>query len=410
MAAWLSVVGLGEDGWAGLVEPARAAVTSAEVVMGGARHLSLLPPCSDQLRIEWPTPFSGAFDMVSAHRGRAVCVLASGDPMLYGMGASLAKRFPSEEMRIFPGPSAFSLAAARLGWPLQDCITLTVHGRPLAQIQSRLTPGARLLVLSENGGTPAQLAALLCDRGFGDSVLHVLEHMGGAKEHRVEGTARGWSYPPGADLNVVAVHCQGAGPAFPCLAGLPDDAFAHDGQLTKRDIRALTLARLAPLPGQLLWDVGAGCGSVGIEWMRSHPSCRAVAIEANAARRALIEHNRDALGVPGLDIIAGRTPEALVGLPTPDAIFIGGGLSCDGVVSACWEALAPGGRLVANAVTVQGEAVLARLHADIGGELIRIAVSHAQTLGRFDAWQPAMPVTVLSAQKPFADPLPASIR
>lgn len=404
MGAWLSVVGIGEDGLAGLGEDARQTIAEASLVIGGPRHLGMLPQIPGQDRLAWASPFAGAKEMVLARRGMPVCVLASGDPMLFGMGASLSRHLQQGEMRVLPAPSSFSLAAARLGWALQHTATLTVHGRPLALVQPHVFPGARLLILSENGGTPAQLAALLRQRGFGPSPLTVLEHMGGPREKRLDGNAADWPHASCADLNVVAVECraEAGAVAYSSLAGLPDEAFRHDGQLTKRDVRALTLARLAPLPGQLLWDVGAGCGSVGIEWMRGHSACRAIAIEADPARRDLIEHNRITLGVPGLRLVAGSAPAALAGLEVPDAVFIGGGLSGAEVVEECWRALKPGGRLVANAVTLQGEAILTGLHAGLGGELTRIAVAHAQSLGRFDGWRAAMPVTVFSTVKPSA--------
>lgn len=404
MGAWLSVVGIGEDGMTGLGDEARQAIGDAHLLMGGPRHLEMIPEHPGQERLAWPSPFNGAVEGVLARRGTPVCVLASGDPMFFGMGASLSRHVQPGEMRVLPAPSAFSLAAARLGWALQHTVTLTAHGRPLALVHPHVFPGARLLILSENGDTPAQLAALLCARGFGPSVLTVLEHMGGPREGRRDGNATHWAHGRCADLNVVAVECraEAGAAAYSCLAGLPDEAFRHDGQLTKRDVRALTLARLAPLPGQMLWDVGAGCGSVGIEWMRAHPACRAIAIEGELARQALIAHNRMALGVPALTLVPGTAPAALEGLAAPDAVFIGGGLSGTDVVEECWRALKPGGRLVANAVTVQGEAILAGLHARLGGELTRIAIAHTQALGRFDGWRTAMPVTVYATAKPIA--------
>jgi precorrin-6Y C5,15-methyltransferase (decarboxylating) len=402
MTAWLTVVGIGEDGLPGLGEPARRAILDAAVLIGGQRHLDLIPPAAGQERLTWPSPFSLAGDMVLARRGTPVCVLASGDPMMYGVGASLARLLDPAEMRVLPAPSAFSLAAARLGWPLQDAALLTVHGRPLDGVHPHVHPGARLLILSEDGRTPARLAALLAGRGFGASLLTVLEHMGGPRERRLDGSAGSWEHGDCADLNLVAVACRADPSAdpLPCLPGLPDTAFRHDGQLTKRDVRAATLARLAPLPGQVLWDVGAGCGSIGIEWMRAHPSCRAVAVEADAGRRMLIEHNRAALGVPALRIVAGTAPDALRDLDAPDAIFIGGGLTAPGLPDICWTALKPGGRLVANAVTVQGEAVLAALYGRTGGELSRLSVAGAGPLGGFDGWRAAMPVTSLAAVQP----------
>ncbi len=401
MAAWLEVVGIGEDGLSGLGHWARIAVEDCDILFGAPRHLAMVPERPGQERIAWPSPFAAAFDLVLARRGRPVCILASGDPMLYGIGASLSRRLDPAEMRVWPHPSAFSLAAARLGWPLQDCTLLTVHGRPLELVHPHLAPGARLLILAEDGTSPAKLAALLCQQGFGASRLTVLERLDGPAERRLDGPADGWAAERCADLNVMAVECAAdrPGAALPTLAGLPDEAFAHDGQLTKRDIRAVTIARLVPLPGQTLWDVGAGCGSVAVEWMRAHPRCRAIAIEAKSQRLALIEENRLKLGVPGLTVLAGKAPACLAGLATPDAIFIGGGLTVPGLVDTCWNALRPGGRMVANAVTIQGEAILSDLYARLGGELTRISVAHAAPLGGFDGWRTAMPVTLWAAVK-----------
>ncbi len=399
---WLTVVGIGEDGLAGLGSAARRAVEEARVLVGGARHLAMVPPHGEE-RLAWPSPLAAALPSLLKMRGTAVCVLASGDPMMYGIGATLARLVAAEEMAVHPAPSAFSLAAARLGWPLAETVPLSVHGRALALVQPHIHPGARLLVLGEDGSTPAALANLLVRRGFGASRLHVLEHMGGAAERRLSGIAQSWSHDEAATLNVVAVECVAGSGAerLSTLAGLPDSAYRHDGQLTKRDVRAATLARLAPSAGELLWDVGAGCGSIGIEWMRCHPLCRAIAIESDARRQELIAENKDALGVPGLAIVAGHAPEALAGLEPPAAVFVGGGLGVPGLLEACWQALPPGGRLAANAVTMQSEAVLLEWKGRTGGELARIAVAHAEPLGRFDTWRSMLPVTVLSAVKPL---------
>jgi precorrin-6Y C5,15-methyltransferase (decarboxylating) len=402
MTAWLTLVGIGEDGMDGLSAAARAALQGARIVFGGARHLAMLPPDIVADRRAWPTPFAEAFDQILALKGSPVCVLASGDPMLYGMGASLSRLVLAEEMHVLPAPSSFSLAAARLGWALQDAVLLTIHGRPIEGLHSHLHDGARLLILSHDGGSPAAVAKLLAERGFGPSQVTALEHMGGPKERRVDGTAADWSIAEMAALNLVAVVCHADARAKPLsiLAGLPDDAYQNDGQLTKRDVRAMTLARLGPCPGEVLWDVGAGCGSIGIEWMRAHPACRAIAIEADAGRQKLIRANAQALGVPGLELVAGAAPAALAGLAMPDAIFIGGGVTEPNVLDHCWAALKPGGRLVANAVTVQSEMLLVSWRDKVGGELTRISVSQAKPLGGFDAWRAALPVTIFAATKP----------
>ncbi len=401
MSPWLTVVGIGEDGFKGLGRNARHALLRASRIIGGQRQLDLLPVCIRAERELWPSPFSLA--PLLARRFEPICVLASGDPMFYGVGASLARQVAADELLILPAPSSVSLAAARLGWPLQDAVTLSVVARPVAALNAHLASGVRLLVLSNDGQSPAAIAAMLRSSGFGPSRLSVFEHLGGSAERRIDGNAESWQDPPVAALNLIAIDCLADAntPRLSRLAGLPDAAFKHDGQLTKRDVRAMTLARLAPAPGELLWDVGAGSGSIGIEWMRAHPSCRALAIEADAGRQQLIEHNRDALGVPGLHLIRGSAPQALAGLEAPDAIFIGGGVTRDGVLDTCWQHLRPGGRLVANAVTLQSEMTLMNWRAQHGGELTRIHVAQAQPLGEFDTWRQALPITLLEVIKPL---------
>ena len=401
MSPWLTVVGIGEDGFKGLGRNARHALLRASRIIGGQRQLDLLPVCIRAERELWPSPFS--LEPLLARRFEPICVLASGDPMFYGVGASLARQVAADELLILPAPSSVSLAAARLGWPLQDVVTLSVVARPVAALNAHLASGVRLLVLSNDGQSPAAIAALLRNSGFGPSRLSVFEHLGGSAERRIDGNAESWQDPPIAALNLIAIDCLADAdtPRLSRLAGLPDAAFKHDGQLTKRDVRAMTLARLAPCPGELLWDVGAGSGSIGIEWMRAHPSCRALAIEADAGRQQLIEHNRDALGVPGLQLIRGNAPQSLAGLEAPDAIFIGGGVTRDGVLDTCWQHLRPGGRLVANAVTLQSEMTLMNWRAQHGGELTRIHVAQAQPLGEFDTWRQALPITLLEVIKPL---------
>lgn len=400
MTPWLTIVGIGEDGFAGLGKAARRALLTATRIVGAERQLALLPPHIRGERLLWPSPFSLA--PVLEQRGTPTCVLASGDPMFYGVGASLCRELPAAEVCVLPAPSSISLAAARLGWALQDCTVVSLVARPLAGLSRHLHDGARLLVLSEGAATPAEVATLLCQRGFSASRLSVLEHLGGAQERRIDGLAADWQWPPAAALNLIAIDCRadaGRQP-LPPTVGLPDEAYRHDGQLTKRDVRAVTLARLAPLPGELLWDVGAGCGSIGIEWSRAHPQCRAIAIEADAGRQAHISHNRDALGVPQLQLVAGEAPQALAGLPAPDAVFIGGGVTIAGVLEDCWAALKPGGRLVANAVTLQSEARLIDWYSHHGGELLRLHIAHARPLGSFDTWRQALPITLLCVRKP----------
>ena len=400
MTRWLSIVGIGDDGLDGLSPAARALVDGAAVLVGGARHLAMVPEDGRE-RLSWPTPLSDIRPALETRRGRPVCVLATGDPLCYGVGAKLHRWFDREEILVVPSPSAFSLACARLGWSLPDVETLTLHGRPLETLAAHLYPGARLLALTEDGETPGRAARLLRDAGYGDSRITVLEHLGGPREAVSQGLAADWGDRRSADLNTLAIECV-AGPdatLLPRVPGLPDAAFRHDGQLTKREVRAATLAALAPLPGQLLWDVGAGCGSIGIEWMRAAAHARAVAVERDPDRIALIAHNAAALGTPRLRIVEGRAPGALDGLDPPDAVFIGGGLTADGMFEACWAALSAGGRLVANAVTLDGEARLLALRERHGGALCRIAVSRAEPVGPRHGWRPLMPVTQWSVAK-----------
>jgi precorrin-6Y C5,15-methyltransferase (decarboxylating) len=407
MAPWLTVVGIGEDGFHGLGRAARRALVEAAIVIGGDRHLAMLPARIRARREPWPKPFDVA--AIEAHRGTPVCVLASGDPMLFGVGATLARTIPPAQMRVISGPSSLSLAAARLGWPLQDVSVVSLVGRPLAALNAHLFDGARVLVLSRDGESPHEIAKLLNQRGFGATPMSVFESLGGPSERRIDARADTWQEEAVGALNLVALECRASGAfSLPLTSGLPDSAFLTDGQLTKRDVRAMTLARLAPSPGALLWDVGAGCGSIGIEWMRCHPACKAIAIESNRERQAFIAHNRDALGVPGLQLIEGRAPDALAGLPMPDAIFIGGGVTIPGVLEACWSSLREGGRLVANAVTLQGEAALVDWRNRHGGTLTRIALSEAQPLGGFDAWRAALPITLFDAIKPAAGERPSA--
>lgn len=397
---WITVVGLGEDGMERLSPEARAAIDDAEVLVGGERHLALVPRGGLE-RLTWRTPLKDTMADIAARRGKRVVVLASGDPMWFGVGATLARHFAPEEMTILPVPGAFSLAAARLAWSLPDVATITLHGRKLEHLNAHLAPNRRILILSENGDTPGQVARLLTERGFGDSRLQVLEHLGGPQERHVDGIARSWTHLRSADLNTIAVTCVAA-PDATILAdapGLADDLYEHDGQLTKREVRAATIAALMPLPGQVLWDVGAGCGSIGIEWMRASRHGQAIAIERDAARAQAILRNAAHLGVPTLRLVQGAAPAALTDLPAPDTIFIGGGIGGAEVAERCWAALKPGGRLVANVVTVEGETVLARLQRDWGGSLTRIAISRAEKIGGLLGWRPLMPVTQFASVK-----------
>ncbi|MBM7807147.1 precorrin-6Y C5,15-methyltransferase (decarboxylating) [Geodermatophilus bullaregiensis] len=395
------VVGIGADGWDGLAPTSRAEVERAEVLLGSARQLGLVPPEVTAERVPWPSPLTEALPgLVEEHAGRAVVALASGDPMLSGIGTTLTRLLGADRVRVLPAPSSVSLACARLGWAVEDTCVVSLVGRPIELLHPHVQPGARLLVLGSDGGTPAQVAALLSGRGYGQSPVTVLGGLGGPDEEVRTGTAATWAQPAPA-LVVTAVECRadrGTVP-LPTTPGLPDGAYESDGQLTRSEVRAITLARLAAVPGQLLWDVGAGAGSIGIEWMRASPTCRAVAVEASAERAGRIARNAARLGVPYLRVVHGHAPEVLSRLGAPDAVFIGGGLTTPLLVESCWDALPAGGRLVANAVTVESEGVLARWHARVGGELVRVGVQRAEPVGSFTGWRPAMPVTIWSVTR-----------
>ena len=400
MSARITVVGIGEDGLDGLIPKARGLIDEAEVLVGGERHLSKVPLGGEQ-RIDWDGDFDAAFDKIEKMKDRRVVVLASGDPLHYGVGANIVRRFGADQVNVIPAPGAFSLVAADLGWPLADVKCLTVHGRALEAVTLYLTPGRRLLVLSWDGETPEKLAGLLTARGFGPSRITVLGNLGGDDETRTEGTAKKWTGETVPDLNTIAVECV-AGDGADVLSrvpGLPDDAFEHDGLITKSEVRAATLARLMPLPGQTLWDVGAGSGAVAIEWLRAEPSAKAFAVERDPKRAAVIARNAANLGVPELKIVEGEAPGILSGIETvPDAVFVGGGVSVPGLLEACWDALSPGGRLVANGVTLEAEQRLLFFQNEFGGDLTRMAVSRAAPVGpvgRLQTFQPLKQVTQL---------------
>jgi precorrin-6Y C5,15-methyltransferase (decarboxylating) len=394
MSVWLTVIGIGEDGLEALPRALQTAIERAELIVGGERHLKMAAHARAEKK-SWASPLSLTLDDIWSRRGRPVVVLATGDPMHFGIGVSLAKRVPAEEMAVHPHISAFSLAAARMRWPLADTECLTIHGRPLDLLAGAIAPGRRLLLLSHDGSSPAEVARRLNELGYGASEVTVLEHMGGERERSYSGRADAWNHPRAADLNTLAVQCQANTDAqrLSLSSGLPDEAFRHDGQLTKREIRAATLSALRPLPGQLLWDVGAGSGSIAIEWLRTHRSLSAIAIESDEARQALIEQNMAAFGTPHLKLVKGAAPQAYDGLAGPDAIFIGGGLNDPGVVDGAWQRLKSGGRLVANAVTAEGEAQLFAWRGKLGGEMTRISIARLSPVGDLHGWRPLMPVT-----------------
>jgi precorrin-6B C5,15-methyltransferase / cobalt-precorrin-6B C5,C15-methyltransferase len=398
---WLSIVGIGEDGVEGLSPVARGLVGDAEIVFGGKRHLALGAALIRGAARPWPSPFDQAVAEVLAQRSRQVCVLASGDPFVYGVGAVLARHVDPGEMLAVPAPSSFSLAAARLGWALPETAQVSLHARALDLVRPYLQPGIRVLALTSGRDGPARLAHLVADIGFGTSPFTVLEALGGIRERIRTTTAAKFDVHDVDDLNIVAIEVE-ASPGARVIAraaGLPDAMFEHDGQITKRDIRAVTLSSLAPCRGELLWDIGSGSGSVAIEWMLADPSLRAIAIERRPDRAARIGRNAAALGVPGLEVVEGEAPTALQDLPQPDAVFGGGGCN-DGVLDGVAGVLRSGGRLVVNAVTLETEALLMARHAALGGELIRVAITRADAIGGKSGWRAAMPVTQWRWTKP----------
>lgn len=397
---WLSLVGIGADGPGGLGRRAREALAGAEVLVGGARHLALLP-ADGRPRLAWRSPLADSMADLLALRGRRkVAVLATGDPLWYGVGRLLLRHLPLSELEFLPHVSAFQEACARLGWPIEEVTALSLHGRPLDSLRRHLQPGRRLLALTADGDGPAAIAAVLADEGFGASGTWVLEELSGEGEQVVATRADDLAGKRFADLNLVALELAGIGRAR--VPGLPDDAFEHDGQVTKGEVRALTLAALGPREGELLWDVGAGAGSVAIEWLRAGDRMRAVAIERVRERAARIARNAGRLGVPELVVRQGDAPAALADLPEPDAIFVGGGVAAAGLLDLCWGRLRAGGRLVANAVTLAGEAALLAFHDARGGRLVRLALDRAEPVGGRLVWRPALPVVQLATTKPCA--------
>lgn len=402
---WLSIVGIGEDGWDGLNHEAKRTITSAELLYGGARHLAHIATSdSSAIRIPWPSPMAPAVQQIlTEHRGEnKVTVLASGDPMLHGVGVTLTRDLIPTEFRVIPQVSAFSLACARLGWPIAETILITLVDRPVEQLARHLYPGQRLVIFSEDGSTPATVARFLTESGYGASKIDVFENLGGSSERCTSELAASWANETCGKLNLMAVFCASGTSEKPLslAPGLPDDAFDTDGQLTKREVRAVTLASLAPLPNQTLWDVGAGSGSIGIEWMRHHHSCLCIAFEAREDRALRIRANATRLGVPTLRVIHGTAPATFAGLCAPDAIFIGGGVANNDLFDACWAVLPPGGRLVANAVTLQSETSLVARHAIYGGALTRMMVSRADLIGESHVWRPMMPITQWTVTRP----------
>jgi precorrin-6Y C5,15-methyltransferase (decarboxylating) len=396
----LVVVGIGADGWAGLGEAAREALRAAEVIVGSERQLALLEDTGARRRA-WPSPIDPLVDELVAGPAEATAVLASGDPMLFGIGATLARRLGPERLRVHPHPSAFALACARLGWPEADVELVSAVGRAAEVVARLLQPGRRLVAYVAGADGAARVAAVARERGFGEARLVVLEQLGNDAEQLHDTTPAAWGERAADPLHAVALDCGPApdAPLLPLTPGLPDDAFESDGQLTKRGVRAIALAALAPAPGQLLWDVGAGSGSIGIEWLRAEATARAIAVEVRPDRAERIAANALRLGVPRLDVRITEAPAALADLEAPDAVFIGGGVTEPGLIEACWSALRPGGRIVANAVTLEGQATLLEAHAAHGGQLLRIGLEHAEPVGGFTAWRAQLPVVQWSARR-----------
>lgn len=381
---WLTILGVGEDGPDGLSAAARAPLDAARVVMGPPRHLALIPGGAE--RIAWPVPFAEGLPVLLAQRGRRTVALASGDPFWHGAGSVLARALEPGEWRAIPGPSVFSLAAARLGWPLEATACLGLHAAPLSRLRPHLAPGARLLVTLRDGAAVEALCAYLDGAGFGASRVTVLEALGGPRE-RIVTAPEGAPY---AAPVAAAIEVRGAGDPLPLAPGRPDAFFDHDGQITKRPVRALTLSALAPRAGERLWDIGGGSGAVALEWLLCHPSLCAAAVEVRPDRAARIRRNADRLGQDRLTVVEGRAPEALDGLPRPDAIFVGGGLT--GPLVGRLAALAPGARLVANAVTLETESLLLSLQERRGGDLLRLQTARPEPIGRLRGWAAAWPV------------------
>jgi precorrin-6B C5,15-methyltransferase / cobalt-precorrin-6B C5,C15-methyltransferase len=395
----VEVVGIGAGGWESLGPAERTLLLQAEVVLGGHRHLDLLPPEAGQERYPWPADLRTALpSLVAGHDHRRTVVLASGDPLVFGVGSILIELFGADQVRVHPAVSSAALAAARMGWPYGSYELLRITGGDVDAVRRHLAPARRLMILSRDGSTPGLVREALADAGFSRSTITVLANLGAPAEAR-------WDDPALVELPSLNIAC------VTCLAdrlsvaetqapGLADEAFHHDGQLTKRDVRASALARLMPAPGQLLWDVGAGAGSIGIEWCRIHPSCRAIAVERDGARAKRIRLNAARLGVPELQVVVAEAPAVLAGLPIPDAIFVGGGASVD-VMDGCWRALRAGGRLVVHAVTQQTETIVVDAWRRLGGALARIVIETMEPIGGYDGWKPARAVVQWSVRKPL---------
>lgn len=402
----IDVVGIGAGGWDSLGTRERDLVRAAARVFGSERQLALLPDSPGQHRVPWPRPLRPALEgLLGDHHELPVVVLASGDPLLAGIGSTLVEVFGAAAVRVHPGVSSVALARARMGWAAETVEVVRLVEPGVDAVRRYLSPGRRLVVLSRDTLTPAAVTAALTESGFGASDVTVLSDLGGDTEARVDARADAWGERGVPELNIVCVSCVPSrlSETWSEGPGLPDEAYEHDGQLTKRDLRASALAHLMPVAGQLLWDVGAGAGSIGIEWLRSHRGCRAIAVEHEPARAKRIRLNAARLGVPCLEVVEGSAPAALSGLPRPDAVFVGGGASAE-VIDMAWWALAAAGRLVVHAVTVETEALLLDARRTLGGRLTRISVEQLEPLGDYAGWKPSRAVVQWSVQKPLAGP------
>jgi precorrin-6Y C5,15-methyltransferase (decarboxylating) len=394
----IEVVGLSARGWDDLPERLRAIIRSADVLLGSPRHFDLIPQLSDQQRLPWPTPLRGRLpSLLNQVASRRVVALASGDPLVAGIASTLVEIIGVEAVRIHPAVSSVALARARMGWPEETTQLVRLRGGDLDVVRQYLFPRQRLIILSRDAASPDEVAQLLIDVGYGESVITVLGDLGSESESRIDVVARHWSGEAVA-LNVICIACAGMGRDASLAPGLPDEVFDHDGQLTKRDLRASALARLMPRPGELLWDVGAGAGSIAIEWLRADPRCRAIAIEHNLDRVKRIRGNAESLGVPSLEVLHVEAPTALTSLARPNAVFVGGGVVAE-TLEQSWSALRPGGRLVVHAVTHETEMIIADCWRRYGGELTRHSVEHLEPIGRYHGWRPARPVVQWSVIK-----------
>ncbi|MEO5804979.1 precorrin-6y C5,15-methyltransferase (decarboxylating) subunit CbiE [Devosia sp.] len=406
MSKWLDIIGLGEGGLEAIAPATLALLADAKTVVGAERLLALLTsteaPGTSANLTPWQSPLDAMLAQIDALRGTSTVILATGDPLWFGIGATLAKRYASDEIAVHPYPSAFQLAAARMRWPLQHVSTVSLHGRAVENLHPYILPGNRILALTSDKSTAVAAADILVDRGYGQSLMTALGNLGAPNEHIVSSEAENFDTQFIGDFYVLAIDCVAveSAPLLPPLAGLPDDAFVSDGQLTKRDVRAATIAKLAPYPGALLWDVGAGCGSVAIEWVRAARDAKAIAFERDADRLRMIALNAAALGAPTLRIESGEALTSIAAKPTPDAIFMGGDVSNEELFDACWIALRPGGRLVANAVTLDGEQAIYLRHERLGGEIVRIEISVLDKVGDHRVLRPRMAVTQWLVIKP----------